>query len=102
MLAVFDTGQEIAHGRAIAFELIGQDHTWHVCMPLKEFAYKRLGGLPIPPLLPQHILDMPMLIHRPPKIVTCAVNDVVQPHAVADNLDWEPMTFVQIGGKLFV
>jgi hypothetical protein len=98
-LAVFDTGEELAHGRAIVFALIGHDHTWHVCKSLEELTEKCLGGLLIPPLLHQHIQDMSILIHRPPKIVTCAVNDVVQPHAVADNLGWEPMTLIQIGGK---
>ena len=40
-LAVLDSGQDLALGRAVALQLIGDDDAWHVLQPLEQLAEKR-------------------------------------------------------------
>jgi hypothetical protein len=62
------------HGRPIAFQSIGVDHSGHIGEPLKQFAEECLGGFLVAPTLPQDIAHVAILIHGPPQIVTSALD----------------------------
>src|SRR5436190_1874825 len=50
-LAVFHPRQDLALRRAVALQLIRDDHPWHVLQPLEQLAEKLLGRLLVPSAL---------------------------------------------------
>jgi hypothetical protein len=62
MLAVLHARQDFPLGRAIAFELIRDDHPWHVGQALEQLAEELLRGLLIPPTLHQNFQHVAILI----------------------------------------
>jgi hypothetical protein len=49
MLAVFDTGQELAQGRTGALELSREEHPRHIRQALQEFAAEFFRRVLVPP-----------------------------------------------------
>src|SRR5262245_3081635 len=68
-LAVFGPGQELALGRAVALELIGDDDAWHVRQPLEQLAKKLLRGVLVAPALPQDVEPVVVLIDGAPSVM---------------------------------
>lgn len=86
VLPVFDAREDLALRRAVAFQPIGDDDPWHAPAPFEELAEEFLGRVLVPPALHENIQDVAVLIHRPPQIVTFAVNsekDLIQMPLVA-------------------
>ncbi len=74
MLAMFYPWEELSLGGPIALQFIGNDHPWYIHQPFEELAEELLRGPLIPAALDQDIQHVPGLIHRPPEIVTLALN----------------------------
>jgi hypothetical protein len=51
MLAMFHARQDVPLRRAIAFELVRDDHPWHVGQALEQLPEELLGGVLVPPTL---------------------------------------------------
>jgi hypothetical protein len=62
MLAVLHARQDFPLGRAVAFELIRDDHPWHVGQALEQLAEELLRGLFVAPALHQDIEDIVVLM----------------------------------------
>src|SRR5215831_13226671 len=73
-LPMFHPGQELALRRAVALELIRDDHPWHVLQPLEQLAKALLGRLLVAPLLDEDVQDVVVLIHRAPQVMALTVN----------------------------
>ena len=74
MLAVLDTRQNVALRRAIALELIRDDHPGDILTAFEELAEEFLGRLFVPPSLHQDVEYHTVLIHGPPQIVALFVD----------------------------
>jgi hypothetical protein len=74
VLPMFDTGQELAQDRPLAFQLIRDDHPRHICQALQEFAEEFLRHFLVPPALHEDLEPMAILIDGPPQIVPFAVD----------------------------
>jgi hypothetical protein len=74
VLAMCHTWADVLRGRAVAFQLIRDDHARYVRQPLEEFAEARLRRVLVSPPLPQDVEHVPVLIHRPPQGMACAVD----------------------------
>jgi len=72
VLAMCHTWEDVLLGRAVAFQLLGDDHARDVRQPLEACAEERLRRVLVPPTLDEHIQHMAVLIHRPPQIVAGA------------------------------
>jgi hypothetical protein len=72
VLAMCHTREDVLLGRAVAFQLIRDDHARDVRQPLEECAEARLRRVLVPPTVDEHIQPMAVLIHRPPQIVAGA------------------------------
>src|SRR5262245_34548715 len=68
-LPMFHPRKDLALGRAVALELIGDDHARDVLQPLEQLAEKLLGGFLVPATLHQDVEDGILLIHRAPQIM---------------------------------
>jgi hypothetical protein len=81
MLPMFHTGQELMHGRTVAFQFVRDDHPRHIGQPLQELAEESLRGLLVATALDENIQDMAILVDGPPQVVAFAMNsqkDLVQ------------------------
>jgi hypothetical protein len=67
-------GQDLALGRAVALELIGAKHAWHILQPFEQLAQALLRRLLIPPALDQDIADVVVLVHGAPPGMTLPVD----------------------------
>jgi hypothetical protein len=73
-LTVFDPGQYLPLGRAVALQLIGDNNAWHVLEPFEQLAKELLGGVLIAPALDQAIEDMVVLIDGSPEVMALTIN----------------------------
>ena len=81
VLTMFHAGHNLPLGRAIAVELIRDDHPRHVCQPLQQLAEEPLRRLLVPPALHEDIEDITVLVDGPPQIVALAMDgqkDLIQ------------------------
>jgi hypothetical protein len=74
VLAVFHTGQDLAQGRAIAFELIRDDHPRHRGQAPQQRAEAFFRSGLIPAALSEDVKDRPVLIDDPSEIVAFAID----------------------------
>ena len=74
MLAMLYTWEKPSLGRAVAFELVGDDDPRHIGQVLQQLAEKLLGSLLIPAALDQHVEHGALLIDRSPEVVPCTVD----------------------------
>jgi hypothetical protein len=65
-LSVLYPGQELALGRAVALELIGNDDAGHVSQPLEQFAKKLLGRFLVSAALYQNVEHVVVLVDSAP------------------------------------
>jgi hypothetical protein len=77
VLAVLHTGSRVPLGGLIAFELIGDHHSRDVLQALEQLTEELLRRLLVAPTLHQNIVDLAVLIHRPPEVLTIAVGRVL-------------------------
>src|SRR5262249_7224779 len=66
-LAMLHPGQDLALRRAVALELIGDNHAWHVLQHFKQLAKVLLSRVLIPPDLAQDVQDVVVLIDSAPQ-----------------------------------
>jgi hypothetical protein len=74
VLAMLHTGEHVLFGRAIAFELVRDDHPRDVSQPFEQLAEKLLRCSLVALTLHQDVEHVAILIHRPPQVVPFAVN----------------------------
>ena len=74
MPAMFHAWQDLALGRRVALEFVGDDHAWHVDQFLEQLTKELLRRPLVPAALYQDIQDVPVLINRPPQVVTLSFN----------------------------
>src|SRR5262245_2107668 len=73
-LAMLHPGQDLALRRAVALELIGNDHPWHVLQPLEQLAKELLRGLLIAPALHEDIKHVIILVDSAPEVMALPVD----------------------------
>jgi hypothetical protein len=66
MLAVFHVRQYLPLRRAVALELIRNEHPGDILAPFEECAEELLGGVLVPPPLHEDVELHAVLIHGPP------------------------------------
>src|SRR5262245_52972140 len=66
-LAMLHPGQDLALGRAVALELIGDDDAWHVLQALEQLAKALRRRLLVPAALHQNVEDVIILVDSPPQ-----------------------------------
>ncbi len=74
MLTVLDTRQNVALCRAVAPELIRDNHPGDILTAFEELAEEFLGRMLIPPPLYENVQHMAVLIHRTPQIVVLLID----------------------------
>ena len=74
MRTAFDAGHDVAYGRAVGSEFIGDHRTgcWH--LSFQKLSHQTLGGLGFRAALHQHIENEAILIGGPPQSVLLAAN----------------------------
>src|SRR5215831_10705526 len=85
-LAMLDPWENLALGRTIALQLVGNDDAGNICEALEELAKKLLGGLLIAPALDQNVEHMIVLVDSAPQVMALAIHrqeDLVQMPFVA-------------------
>jgi hypothetical protein len=73
-LAMLHAREHLACGRAVALQLVRDDHAWHVLQALEQLAKALLCGLLMAPALHQAIQDVVVLVHRAPQIMALAMD----------------------------
>ena len=74
VLSMLHAGQQLLFGRAIACQLIRDQHTWHILTALEQLAKELLGSLFVTSALNQDIKHVAMLIDSSPQRVQFAVD----------------------------
>jgi hypothetical protein len=74
VLPMLDTGEEVPLRGPIAFQLVGDEHPWHVRQAFEPLTEELFGSMLVPPALHQNIKAVPVLVHRAPQIVSFAAN----------------------------
>src|SRR5689334_8932240 len=72
VLAVLDPRHDLALGRPVRFQLVGDHDPRGPALPLQQLAQQALGRLLVAPALDQHVEHHPVLVDRPPEIVGLA------------------------------
>src|ERR1700753_1006197 len=86
VLPVLNAGHNLPLGSAIAAQLVGDQHTGHLQLPLEQLAEQAPGGLPVAPPLDENIEKEPLLVDRAPEPMLLAGNgdgDLIQVPLVA-------------------
>ena len=73
-LPVFHPWEYLAFGGPVALQLIRDDHAGHIPQALEQLAEELLRSLFVAPALHQDIKEVVVLIHRPPQVMTLAVD----------------------------
>ena len=73
-LTVFHAGQSLPLRRAVAFELIRDDHPWHIDEAFEQRAKELLRCLLVASTLDENVQDVVVLIHRTPQVIALTVN----------------------------
>ncbi len=74
MLLMLYPWHDLNFRRAVAPQLVGNDHPRHVPQALQQLAEEPLGGLFVPAALHQDVQDVAILIHGTPQIMILAVD----------------------------
>jgi hypothetical protein len=72
VLPMFDTGQDLALGRTVAPQLIGNNDPRNVRQALEQLAEELLRRLLVTPALHQNIENVPVLVNGAPQVVAFA------------------------------
>ena len=98
-LAMLHPGQDLTLRRAIALQLLGDDHPWHVLQTLEQRAKKLLRRVRIAPALHQNVEDIIVLVHRTPERMALPVDR--QKHFIQVPLvPWLRASMLQLIGVL--
>src|SRR5215468_10160064 len=96
-LAMLHPRQDLALRRAVALELIGNDHPWHVLQPLEQLAKELLRSLLIAPALHEDIKHVIILVDSAPEVMALPVDgqkDLIQVSLVT----WPGSSVLQLIG----
>ena len=74
MLPVLNTRHDFSFRRAVALQLVGDDHPRHVLQTLQQLAEEALGGFLIPATLHQDIQDVAILVNGSPQVMILATD----------------------------
>jgi hypothetical protein len=74
VLAMFDPRQDLALGGSVTLQFVGDDYAGDVDQAFQEFAEELLRSFLIPTTLDQDIQHVPLLIYRPPEIMTLTLD----------------------------
>jgi len=74
-LAMLHPRQDLALGRAIALELIRDDHPWDVLQALEQLAEKLLRRVLVAAALHQNIEDVILLVDSAPQVMALPLID---------------------------
>ena len=72
-LPMFHTGPHLAHSRAVALELIRDEHPGHGLAAFQQLTEACLRGLRIPPRLDGDVPQMPIMIRDAPERLACPI-----------------------------
>jgi hypothetical protein len=67
-------GNQPTVGHAVAGQLVGDQHPRYVAQALEQLAEEPSRGLRVTPGSDQDVQDIPVLVHRPPQIMSLAVD----------------------------
>ena len=73
-LAVLDPRQDLPFGRAVALQLVSNDHPWHVLEPLEQLTKELLRRLLVVATLHQNIEDVVVLVNRAPQVMALPID----------------------------
>src|SRR5215471_6817543 len=73
-LAVFDPGQDLSFGRAVALQLLRDDDPRDISQALEQLAKELLRRVLIAPALDQNVEDVVVLVDSAPQVMTFAMN----------------------------
>src|SRR5262249_40222822 len=73
-LAMLHPGQDLALRCAVALELIGDNHAWHVLQSLEQLAKELLRRLLIAATLPQDVEHVIVLVNSAPQVMALPVD----------------------------
>src|SRR5688572_17400998 len=73
-LTVFDPRQDLPFRRAVALQLIRDDHPWHILEPFEQLAEKLLRRLLVAAALHQDVEDIVVLVDSAPQVMTLPVD----------------------------
>jgi hypothetical protein len=71
---MFNLWQQLTLGNAVASQLIGHDHSWHILKAFQQPPKETFGCFGIPPRLNEDVEHDAVLIHGTPKIVLHALD----------------------------
>jgi len=74
VLPMLHARQELAHGRAVALQLIRDEHPWDILTAFEELTEEFLRSLLVPPPLHQDVEHHAIMIDRPPEIVPLLID----------------------------
>jgi hypothetical protein len=74
MLPMFHARQHLSLRRAMAFQLVCDEHPWDIGYALEQLPEESLSGVLVPPPLYENIQNIAVLIHGPPQIVAFAID----------------------------
>jgi hypothetical protein len=80
VLAVFHAGQRLLCRRAIAPQVVGHDHPWHIQQVLEQLVEELLGSLCVTLTLHENIQRSSRLDRRPPKDTDLHAGWLETPH----------------------
>jgi hypothetical protein len=86
VLAMFHPRKYLLLGRAVAFQLVGDDHPRHIGQPLPQLAEELLRRLLVAAALHQNIENVPALVNGAPEVIPLAIDreeDFIQVPRVA-------------------
>ena len=73
-LPVFDPREDLPLRRAVALELVRDDHARHIGEAFEQLAEKLLRGLLVAPTLDENVQDVVVLINSPPQIMPLTID----------------------------
>ena len=76
---VFDDGHDVAFGRAVGSEFVGDHDSRCLTLSLQTLSHQAFGGLRIATILNQHVENEAILIDSSPQSVLLAANEDVDP-----------------------
>ncbi len=74
MLPVLNTRHDFSFRRAVAPQLVGDDHARHVPQTLQQLTEEALGGFLIPATLNQNVQHVAILVHGSPQVMILATD----------------------------
>ena len=74
MLPMLNTGHDLSFRRAVALQLIRDEHPRHVPQTLQQLAEELFCGLFVPAALHQDVQDVAILIHGAPQVMLLAID----------------------------